>query len=54
VFVRQFHEELYWQEQQLVPELPKMAGKATESQLKEGPERHLVESRANVKRLEQV
>jgi ferritin-like metal-binding protein YciE len=47
-------QDIYYAEKQLVKALPKMAGKATDKQLKEGFLTHLEETKGHVTRLEQV
>src|SRR6201992_1168048 len=47
-------QDIYYAEQQLVKALPKMAGKATDKQLKDGFLTHLEETKTHVQRLEQV
>lgn len=53
LFVHQLR-DIYYAEQQLVKALQKMAGKATDPQLKEGFLTHLDETKTHVQRLEQV
>jgi ferritin-like metal-binding protein YciE len=53
LFVHQLR-DIYYAEKQLVKALPKMAGKATENQLKQGFLTHLDETKGHVERLEQV
>ena len=53
LFVHQL-QDIYYAEQQLVKALQKMAGKATDPQLKQGFLTHLDETRTHVQRLEQV
>ena len=53
LFVHQLR-DIYYAEQQLVKALQKMAGKATDPQLKQGFLTHLDETRTHVQRLEQV
>ena len=53
LFVHQL-QDIYYAENQLVKALPKMAEKATDSQLKQGFLAHLEETKIQVKRLEQV
>ncbi|HLI99412.1 MAG TPA: ferritin-like domain-containing protein [Bradyrhizobium sp.] len=53
LFVHQL-QDIYYAEKQLVKALPKMAGKATDQQLKQGFLTHLDETRMHVQRLEQV
>ena len=53
LFVHQL-QDIYYAEQQLVKALPKMADKATDRQLKQDFLFHLDETKAHVKRLEQV
>lgn len=47
-------QDIYFAEQLIVKKLPKMAEKASSSQLKSSFEAHLAETREHVKRLEQV
>ena len=47
-------QDIYYAENQLVKALPKMADKATDSQLKQGILTHLDETKTHVRRLEQV
>jgi ferritin-like metal-binding protein YciE len=47
-------QDIYYAEKQLVKALPKMAGKATDRQLKQGFLIHHDETRVHVQRLEQV
>ena len=47
-------QDIYYAENQLVKALPKMAGKATDPQLKQGFLTHLEETKTHVQRLEQV
>jgi ferritin-like metal-binding protein YciE len=47
-------QDIYYAEKQLVKALPKMAGKATDKQLKQGFLTHLDETQTHVQRLEQV
>ena len=47
-------QDIYYAEKQLVKALPKMAGKATDAQLKQGFLTHLEETKVHVQRLEQV
>ena len=47
-------QDIYYAEQQIVKSLPKMIGKATDPQLKQGFETHLQETQNQIKRLEQV
>jgi len=53
LFVHQL-QDIYYAEKQLVKALPKMAGKATDKQLKEGFLTHLEETKVHVQRLEDV
>ena len=53
LFVHQL-QDIYYAEQQLVRALPKMAAKATDDKLKQDLLFHLDETKAHVKRLEQV
>ncbi|MCA6111383.1 YciE/YciF ferroxidase family protein [Bradyrhizobium cenepequi] len=53
LFVHQL-QDIYYAEQQLVKALSKMAGKASDPQLKQGFLTHLDETRTHVQRLEQV
>jgi ferritin-like metal-binding protein YciE len=53
LFVHQL-QDIYYAEKQLVRALPKMAEKATDSQLKQGFLTHLDETKTHVRRLEQV
>ena len=53
LFVHQL-QDVYYAEKQLVKALPKMAGKATDPQLKQGFLTHLDETKTHVQRLEQV
>ena len=53
LFVHQL-QDIYYAEQQLVKALPKMAGKATDAQLKQGFLTHLDETKIHVQRLDQV
>ena len=53
LFVHQL-QDMYYAENQLVKALPKMAAKATDSQLKQGFLTHLDETKTHVQRLEQV
>ncbi len=53
LFVHQL-QDIYYAEKQLVKALPKMAGKATDKQLKQGFLTHLDETKTQVERLEQV
>lgn len=46
--------DIYYAEKQIVKNLPKMAKKATDSELKKGFETHLEESKVHIERLEQV
>ncbi|MBA3345797.1 MAG: DUF892 family protein [Gemmatimonadales bacterium] len=47
-------QDIYYAEQQIVKSLPKMVEKATDSQLKQGFQSHLAETRNHAQRLEQV
>src|SRR3954463_6508315 len=53
LFVHQL-QDIYYAEQQLTKALPKMAGKATDQQLKDGFLKHLDETKGHIQRLEQV
>lgn len=53
LFVHQL-QDIYYAEKQLVKALPKLADKATNSQLKQGFLTHLEETKGHVKRLEEV
>jgi ferritin-like metal-binding protein YciE len=53
LFVHQL-QDIYYAEKQLVKALPKMAEKATDTQLKQGFLTHLDETRTHVQRLEEV
>src|SRR5258707_10662718 len=53
LFVHQL-QDIYYAEKQLVKALPKMAGKATDKELKQGFLKHLDETNVHVQRLEQV
>jgi len=53
LFVHQL-QDIYYAEQQITKALPKMAGKATDQQLKDGFLKHLEETKVHVQRLEQV
>jgi ferritin-like metal-binding protein YciE len=53
LFVHQL-QDIYYAEKQLVKALPKMAGKATDKQLKQGFLTHLDETLVHVQRLEEV
>jgi ferritin-like metal-binding protein YciE len=53
LFIHQL-QDIYYAEKQLMKALPKMAGKATDPQLKQGFLTHLDETNGHVKRLEQV
>lgn len=46
--------DIYWAENALVKELPKMAEAATSTELKKGIEKHLAETKEHVSRLERV
>ena len=47
-------QDMYYAEQQIAKSLPKMAGKATDKQLKSGFEKHLKETEKQIERLEKV
>lgn len=47
-------QDIYYAENQITDALPDMIGKATDAQLKQGFESHLVETENQIKRLEQV
>jgi ferritin-like metal-binding protein YciE len=47
-------EDIYYAEHQIEKALPEMIGKATEAELKRGFEKHLEETRGQIKRLEDV
>jgi ferritin-like metal-binding protein YciE len=47
-------QDIYYAEKQITKALPTMISKATDPQLKQGFESHLVETQGHVKRLEQV
>jgi ferritin-like metal-binding protein YciE len=47
-------EDIYYAEHQIEKALPEMAGKATEAELKRGFEKHLEETRNQIKRLDDV
>ena len=47
-------QDIYYAEQQIEKNLPKMIEKATDAQLKQGLQHHLGETQNHVKRLEQV
>ena len=47
-------QDIYYAENQIAKSLPKMIGKATDPQLKQGFETHLQETQNQIKRLEQV
>lgn len=47
-------QDIYYAENQIAKSLPKMIGKATDPQLKQGFETHLEETKNQIKRLEQV
>jgi ferritin-like metal-binding protein YciE len=47
-------QDIYYAEQQITKALPKMISKVTAPELKQGFEKHLAETRNQVKRLEQV
>lgn len=53
LFVHQL-KDIYYAEQKLTEVLPKMAEKANASELKQGFQTHLAETRNQVKRLEQI
>jgi len=53
LFVHQL-QDIYYAEKQLVKALPKMAGKVTDPQLKQGILTHLDETKTHVQRLEEV
>src|SRR6187455_3064092 len=53
LFVHQL-QDIYYAEKQLVKALPKMAEKATDTQLKQGFLTHLDETKTHVQRLEEV
>ena len=53
LFVHQLH-DIYYAEKQLVKALPKMAGKATDKELKQGFLTHLEETKVHVQRPEEV
>jgi len=53
LFVHQL-QDIYYAENQITKALPKMIGKATDPQLKQGFETHLRETEGQIKRLEQV
>src|SRR3954447_12944088 len=53
LFVHQL-QDIYYAEQQITKALPKMAGKATDQQLKDGFLKHLEETKVHIQRLEQV
>ena len=53
LFIHQL-QDIYYAEKQLVKALPRMAGKATDKQLKRGFMIHLDETKTHVQRLEQV
>ena len=53
LFVHQLR-DIYYAENQIVKALPKMIEKATDSQLKQGFQSHLAETKTHVKRLEEV
>ncbi|MFV3074878.1 ferritin-like domain-containing protein [Niveispirillum fermenti] len=46
--------DIYYAENQIAKALPKMIGKATSPELKQGFETHLLETRGQIQRLEQV
>ena len=47
-------QDIYYAENQITKALPTMIGKATDPQLKQGFQTHLVETQNHIKRLEQV
>ena len=47
-------QDIYYAENQIIKALPTMISKTTDSQLKQGFEKHLTETKGHVKRLEQV
>jgi ferritin-like metal-binding protein YciE len=47
-------QDIYYAEQQITKALPKMISKVTTPELKQGFEKHLAETRNQIKRLEQV
>ena len=47
-------QDIYYAEQQIVKNLPKMADKATNPNLKAGFEKHLQETKGHIERLEEV
>ncbi|MEP6687424.1 MAG: ferritin-like domain-containing protein [Gemmatimonadales bacterium] len=47
-------QDIYYAEQQITKALPKMISKVTAPELKQGFEKHLAETRNQIKRLEQV
>ncbi len=47
-------QDIYYAEKQIVKNLPKMAKKATDAELKQGFETHLEETKVHIERLEQV
>lgn len=53
LFVHQL-QDIYYAEKQLVKAIPKLADKATNTQLKQGFLKHLDETKGHVERLEQV
>ena len=53
LFVHQLR-DIYYAENQIVKALPKMIEKATDSQLKQGFQSHLAETKIHVKRVEEV
>ena len=46
--------DIYYAENQIVRALPEMISKASDAKLRQGLEKHLVETRGHVRRLEQV
>ena len=47
-------QDIYYAENQIAKSLPKMIGKATNAQLKQGFETHLLETKTQIERLEKV
>ena len=47
-------QDMYYAENQIAKSLPKMIGKASDPQLKQGLQQHLTETQNQIKRLEQV
>ena len=47
-------QDIYYAEQQIAKNLPKMIEKATDQQLKQGLQQHLTETKTQITRLEQV